>query len=120
MAAPADERTSAGRVGMPAITACPGPGRDACSFRPGRGQRQVAHPNCLPFRALRSLEVPAHRPGFHAELLARLGTTVPKRDTAGQERPARPDRSRRGAGRHGIPSAGRSASRRPRRWRWQR
>lgn len=52
--------------------------------------------------ALRSLEVPAHRPGFHAELRARLGTAVPERDTARQERPAGPDRvpPPRGRSRH--------------------
>jgi hypothetical protein len=49
--------------------------------------------------ALRSLEVPPHRPGFQAELRARLGTPVPERDTARQDRPARPDRAPRPRGR---------------------
>jgi hypothetical protein len=40
--------------------------------------------------ALRRLEVPAHRPGFHAQLRAKLGTAVPERDTARRERPTRP------------------------------
>jgi hypothetical protein len=40
--------------------------------------------------ALRRLEVPAHWPGFHAELRAKLGTAVPERDTAHRERPTRP------------------------------
>ena len=39
--------------------------------------------------ALRSLGVPAHRPGFHADLRAKLGTAVPGRDAADLERPAR-------------------------------
>ena len=41
--------------------------------------------------ALRSLEVPAHRPRFHAELRARLGTAVPEPDTTRPDGPARPD-----------------------------
>jgi hypothetical protein len=54
--------------------------------------------------ALRSLEVPAHRPGFHAELRARLGTAVPEPDTARQDSLARPDRAPppRGRARHRL------------------
>jgi hypothetical protein len=54
--------------------------------------------------ALRRLEVPAHRPGFHAELRAKLGTAVPEADTAHRERATRPSRipPRRGQARHPL------------------
>jgi hypothetical protein len=43
--------------------------------------------------ALRRLEIPEHRPGFHAELRANLGTAAHGPDTAGREHPARPSRA---------------------------
>jgi len=45
--------------------------------------------------ALRGLPVPAHRSGFHADLLAKLGAEVPGRDVAVPEREADPERSAR-------------------------
>jgi hypothetical protein len=52
--------------------------------------------------ALRRLEVPGHRPSFHAELRAKLGSVIPGLDAADMERPAGPGRAwlRRGQSRH--------------------
>jgi len=43
--------------------------------------------------AIRRLDVPEHRPGFHAELRARLSATLAERDTADPRRPARAHRA---------------------------
>jgi hypothetical protein len=48
--------------------------------------------------ALRRLDVPEHRPGFHAELRAQLSATGSERDTADPRRPARPRRAPSGTG----------------------
>ena len=52
--------------------------------------------------ALRRLEVPAHQPGFFAELRANLSAAVPGQEAADLKRPARPGwgRPRRGRVRH--------------------
>ena len=52
--------------------------------------------------ALRRLEVPAHRPGFHDDLRAKLSTAPPGRDAADLERPTRLTWARlpRGQARH--------------------
>ena len=49
--------------------------------------------------ALRRLDVPEHRPGFHAELRAKLSTAGSERDTAYPQRPAMPGRAPSGSGR---------------------
>jgi hypothetical protein len=54
--------------------------------------------------ALRRLEVPAHRPGFHASLRARLSTASPGQDASDRHRPSGPSGNsrRRGWVRHPL------------------
>ncbi len=67
-----------------------------------RGSRSTGERDEILGAALRRLEVPPHRPGFHADLLAMLGTAVSEPDVADPERPSTPRwaQPRRGRLRH--------------------
>src|SRR5258708_3836336 len=67
-----------------------------------RGNRSTGERDEILGAALRRLEVPPPRPGFHADLLAMLGTAVSEPDVADPERPSTPRwaQPRRGRLRH--------------------